>query len=115
MSRRPKNPGNAKTHHKRRQRLRQRLRAEGVSEAEIATILERKRREQLATRETDPLKRHRLIHAEEIARAEAYTSPDDRGFRPTRIDPLLRGTARAVGATARAVRRGTTYTDDEVR
>ena len=41
--------------------------------------------------------------------ADAAPTPivrlDDKGFRPTRVDPLLTGAARATGETARAVRR----------
>jgi hypothetical protein len=39
-----------------------------------------------------------------------HTRPDDRGYRPNPGDPLLRGAARATGATARAVKRRTTIT-----
>lgn len=38
-----------------------------------------------------------------------YVSPDDSKYRPNSRDPLLHGAARATGATAKAVRRGTSY------
>lgn len=44
-----------------------------------------------------------------------YTSPDDRGYRPTQQDSVLHGPARATGAAARAVRRGTTYAKWQIR
>ena len=40
-----------------------------------------------------------------------YESPDDSKYKPRVYDPLLTGTARVTGKTAKAVRRKNTYTD----
>ena len=37
----------------------------------------------------------------------------DRGYRPKQVDPILKGAGRATGATAKAVKRGTTLTRSE--
>lgn len=42
---------------------------------------------------------------------DAYNSPNDNAFRPTSVPAELRGTARATGQTATAVRKGQTVTD----
>lgn len=84
-----------------RNRLRTELAACGVPPAEIASAVERLRFEQLVAH-------HGLEGARAIVYREVKTL-DDKGYRPTRRDPLLHGPARATGATARAVRRRSTY------
>lgn len=56
-----------------------------------------------------------LYGSREAAGRELYAAqpeqPDDRRYRPGYVDPLLRGSARATGQTATAVRSGRTVTD----
>lgn len=59
-----------------------------------------KRRELLDQGWTDELIRKYLV--------TPHQTPDDAGYRPDYIDPVLRGPARATGQTAEAVRRGRT-------
>lgn len=82
------------------------------------TAIER-RVEELACAHPDVLARFRLAVANIRGETEQYTralydaqpdQPDDRGYRPTHVDPILQGTARATGQTAAAVRRGRTVT-----
>lgn len=44
---------------------------------------------------------------------EDYESPDDKGFKPTKVDAVLNGVARATGQTAKAVKRRKTITKHE--
>lgn len=39
-----------------------------------------------------------------------YVAPNDKGLKPTYVDPVLRGVARATGETAKAVKRKKTIT-----
>lgn len=71
----------------------------------------------LAQFEYVPSKReqNRLFQQRAEAERMALIGPppsdlDDAGYKPTRVDRLLTGTARATGQTAKAVRRGKTVT-----
>lgn len=91
------------THKTNRQRLRNRLRAEGVPEEEIARILARKREDQRRQREIERLATDR----------PADGDLDDAGYHPTRVDSTLTGVGRATGETAVSVRRGRALTRHE--
>lgn len=86
-----------------RQAKRKKWRALGWTEDRIAAALERYEFEHAVR-----------IHGLDAARQMAYDrqpdQPDDRGYRPTHVDSILTGTARATGQTAAAVRRGRTVT-----
>lgn len=41
---------------------------------------------------------------------EDYEPPDDKGYKPPKIDSVLTGVGRATGETARAIKRGKTIT-----
>lgn len=91
---------------KRRQKLRERLLAEGVNARLVDKIIEQQRHDDLVTR-----------HGLEEARAIAYTEAqrqdkhwDDTGYEPKLGDPLLRGPARVGGITAQVVKRRDTIT-----
>jgi molybdopterin-biosynthesis enzyme MoeA-like protein len=92
----------AKRHQETRRKLRRRLEADGVPEAQIERRLDRLRREQEAARRAD-VARDELdrIHDETWAALRL----DDTGFKPTVVDPLQRGAARVTDTTARAARR----------
>lgn len=96
---------------KRRRKLRARLEAQGVSEKAIVSILDQKRRDDRQART--------LLNVESV---EGYNPandagyyPDDSKFRPTPVDPLLKGAARVTGMTAKVVRRGETITEYQYR
>jgi hypothetical protein len=94
-------------HQKARQRLRRRLRDQGVSDTEIARQVERLRQRQAAA-----LRAGVRPGDLEAVFDQTHTALrlDDTGYRPTPGDPLLQGVARATGATAKAVRRRRTLT-----
>lgn len=90
---------------KRRKKLKERLRAEGCSEELIERIIAKERQKDLVRRHGSE---------DEARRARAKSSrnmPDDTGYEPDTVDPLLRGPGRADGITARVVVRGETITD----
>lgn len=94
---------------KRRSALRKRLRAAGVPEGEIERILAVKREDDRAARHgEDPRKGTR---EEILARTDDSLWPDDTGYKPSTVDSLLNGSARATGITARVVRRRETVTE----
>jgi hypothetical protein len=76
--------------------MRKKMRKQGYSEEQIADVIERMHFEQDCAR----------LGVEE-ARALRYArihEPDQKGYKPTRHDPLLHGPGRAMGDTAKAVR-----------
>jgi SOS response regulatory protein OraA/RecX len=115
---------------RRRRKLEAALAEKGVAPEVIADVLaeiqqrqaERRDRERLpaelpsAVRRQFPEARVISLTDEERARLQAQqdrfwaNQPDDKGYRPKRIDSLTQGDARASGATALAVRRGKTLT-----
>ena len=116
--------GSARTARKRRKdqrnRLRARLAREGVEPAMVEVLLAELRARQdlehelrlagcapaLIARQVEEL-RVAQLHARLGAAGaidELCPTVDDTRFRPAVVDPLLRGVARATGATARAVR-----------
>ena len=88
---------------KRRQKLRKRLEAEGCSEALIERIIAQERHKDLVAR-------HGEYDARAALRKNARRHPADAGYEPSVGDPLLRGSARATGVTAKVVRRKSTIT-----
>ncbi len=92
-------------HGERRRQLRRKLEAQGVPEEEIERRLRAMQADQQRVRDVENHMR-RL----EARTDDAYVTPDDRGYRPSRVDPVLSGAARATGETAKAVRRGKTIT-----
>lgn len=48
--------------------------------------------------------------AEVLSYGEDYEQPSDKGFRPAKVDSILNGVGRAIGQTAKAVKRGKTVT-----
>lgn len=132
--------GTANTDKVARQRLRDRLRAKGVPEAEVQRLVAAKRDEQAAARgDTRPggpkrpkparpdldaeyqrwYDAHRRVDPTRPQRIEDETyrrlSLKDSAHRPRAHDPLTTGQARVTGETARAVKRGTTITLHEHR
>jgi hypothetical protein len=89
---------------KRRRRLRERLRAEGVSEEIIEQIVTETWRDEMTARYGENGLR-------KILRTNASKGPDDTGYEPSLGDPLLRGAARVQGITAKVVRRSQTITE----
>lgn len=76
--------------------MRQKLRKKGHTESEIADIIEQQWYHQDVA-----------MYGEERARQMRYDrieTPDDHGYKPTRIDPLLTGACRATGDTAKAIK-----------
>lgn len=102
--------GSKKTHSEKRRMLRVRLRAQGVSEEEIAIRVEQRRVEQLAARESARGLSSAIQALSQKETEAIWEQPDDRKFRPTTPDPITTGAARATGATAIAARRGKTLT-----
>lgn len=76
--------------------MRGKLRKRGYTEEEIADVIERMHFEQDCARLG--------VEAARQLRYDRIKQPDDKGYKPTRVDPLLKGTARATGDTAKAVR-----------
>lgn len=94
------------THQKNRARLRKKLLAQGVPPDRVTAILANKAERQHQQR----IEERGAVAERERVEEETYKrlSLDDSKHRPTSVDPLLRGAARATGETARAVRRGST-------
>lgn len=93
----------------RRAKLRKRLQAAGLSEAEIERIIAIKRAD-------DHHRRHDYdqpgpTREEILANTDDSLWPDDTGYRPVPVDPLLEGAARVNGVTAKVVRRRHTVTE----
>lgn len=88
---------------KRRKKLKARLRAEGASEELIERIIAKRRHEDLVARLGED-------QARAARRRGAKRDPDDTGYEPSDGDPLLRGSARATGMTAKVVGRRHTIT-----
>lgn len=101
-------PGSARTHERRRRKMRRQLEQAGVPAATIDRIIEAKRIEQQAARDAweAGAARRQQIQDETYARL----APDDRRHRPASPDGLLSGAGRAMGATAVAVRRSKAVT-----
>jgi hypothetical protein len=86
--------------------------------AELATI-----EQTIRSGQRDPQHYRRIHDSLAAARRSLRPAPasesaplpdvDDRGYRPSRVDPLLTGPARATGATAQAVRRANATTKYE--
>jgi hypothetical protein len=85
----------------RRTAWRDRWRRRGVPETVIRDRLEKMAFDQLVARAGIDI-------ASAIRYANAPDQPDDSKHRPTYVDPVLRGTGRATGETAKAVRRRST-------
>lgn len=96
------------TTHRKEQRRRQKARKRAEQEALRSTWgvydAERRAFEQLVA-EVGLEQAREIRYAEQAAR-----QPSDTGHRPSPGDPLLRGTARATGETAKAVQRRRTIT-----
>lgn len=92
----------ARRHKERRRVLRRRLEALGLPQQKIDRLVDELRRRQEAARRAGVT----LPELDEIHdRTWAERRLDDRGYRPTSPDPLLRGPGRVSEATARAARR----------
>lgn len=87
----------AKRDQRARGRLRKKLGAEGCDPALIDKLVEAMRVKQLRARLGDE-------RASRVLSDEAPRQPDDRGYKPAYVDPLLRGAGRATGDTAKSVR-----------
>lgn len=110
--------GSAETHRKQRQKLRKRLRAQGLTAAEIERRVDELVRRQRARRRDDGdylhwYEIHRAVHRPRDHHPDSPDSPDDRGYRPARLDPLQQGPARVTAITALASRRRKALTRDE--
>lgn len=123
--------GSAKTDQVARQKIRQKLRRWGMDpeELELCMIQIRERQIQknlghlaldapLCTRASYVRLMRKQITTNDKSPAhfrlgEDYIPPSDTGYKPTQIDPLLQGTARATGVTAKAVRKRKTLTKFE--
>lgn len=92
---------------KRRKKLRDKLLAEGASEAFIGRALEQMRWDDL-------VRRHGIDEARRIVHAELPTL-DDKGYRPKSPDSLLTGAGRADGMTAKVLKRRETITRFQYR
>lgn len=116
--------GSPKTDSKARQRFKQKLESWGMPRDEIQMCVAEAARRQQAKREGRlpqdadlcvrprylDLRARKVLGLEGVPRLEEeWAPPDDKGYRPIRVDPLLTGPARASGLTARAVRRGKSY------
>jgi hypothetical protein len=121
---------NKNTRAKERQRWRKRLRAWGMAEDEIELCMAQVRTNLRAKANgTLPIDAPLCTRAEYIHLlkkhsnpgddkphfhfGDDYEEPDDKGYAPKRIDPLLKGVARATGATAKVVKKGKTMTKFE--
>ena len=113
----------AKNRSEARRQLRRRLEALGVAPQAIEPIVWDHERRVEARHESNrhraevaaevAMRRERLADQEaslEVPLDGAWEPPDDKGYRPARIDPVLTGTARAAGQTAAAVKRRRTLT-----
>lgn len=92
---------------KRRAKLRARLEAAGVDQQRIERIIEAKRDDDRAARAGLRPERTR---EEILAHTDDSLWPDDTGYRPAPVDPLLTGAARVNGVAAKVVRRRHTIT-----
>lgn len=117
--------GSSKTDNVARKRMRERFRSWGMDEKEIEACIAQIKERQLARRrgllpDGVPLCTRaeylRLLRKNKPANdnsaavlklGENYKTSDDKGYKPAYIDPVLRGVGRATGATAKAVKRGT--------
>lgn len=86
-----------------RKKLRAKLRAEGASEELIEKIIEQERYAAL-------VKRHGPDEARRIVIDQTSQEPDDSGYKPSAVDPLLKGVARVTGKAAKVVKRRDTVT-----
>lgn len=87
----PERQRQGRKHRESRRRLRRRLEAEGVDPEEI-----KRRCAELAAAQ---------LERRQDSTWDRRLSPDDTGYRPTAVDPLERGPARATTRTAQAARR----------
>ncbi len=119
--------GSSKTDQVNRKRMRQRFRSWGMDEKEIGLCMDQIKARQRAKREgTLPLDAPLCVRSEYVRLLRKnkpgndnsaavlhlgrdYETPDDAGYKPTYIDPVLRGAGRAVGKTAKAVKRGKSF------
>lgn len=91
---------------KRRKKLREKLEAAGYAQDVVESIIEHRRQEDRARRHNLDLRVYRYDPEND----QGYY-PDDTGYKgPSAGDPLLRGSARAQGITAKVVRRDSTIT-----
>lgn len=105
--------GTDETHRKKRQALRAKLRKLGLPEEYIERRTDVMRARQQAERIGNDAEARRLGEVErELLHEQTYltTRLDDSKHKPTYVDPVLRGAARATGNTATAVRTGKTFT-----
>lgn len=104
-----------------RRRLRRRLEAQGYPPAEVDRLVEQRRADQMARRRHDTkmstqAERRAQVRALHDERDDTYEATyrrlngDDRGFKPTKHDPLTQGQGRV---TAKAARRGRSVTKFE--
>ena len=99
-------PSRRDTHKKNRQRLRAKLEALGYSPDYIAAAIARRKEVQQERRDFE--RENAVVH-------EPFEDLPDVGYKPAPVDRLLTGQGRAVGAAARAVKRGKTVTLHEYR
>lgn len=120
--------GNKKTDSANRSEMRRRLRRWGMSEEDVKACVEQvKERQRLKNQGVIPLDAplctlavyrdylRKQLRPNDTAAAilklgDDYVPPSDSGYKPDYVDPVLRGTARAVGKTAKAVKKGKTFT-----
>lgn len=120
--------GNKKNQHTKRREFRKKLESWGMDPKEIEKCVDqfkdRQHQKALGQMPIDaPLCTRaeyvRLLRQQEGARPSStphlrfgddYESPDDKGYRPPKVDHVLTGVARATGETAMAVKRGKTIT-----
>lgn len=76
--------------------MRKKLRAKGYTELEIADVIEQMQYQQDCARLG--------VEAARQLRYDKIHEPDDTGYKPTYVDPLLKGVARVTGDTAKAVK-----------
>ena len=86
-------------------RERQALKARGLLPLD-APLCDRPEYNRYVRESTNTYKNNQLI----INATEPLATDDAKGYAPTYVDPLLKGAARATGATAKVVKRGRTMT-----
>jgi hypothetical protein len=92
---------------KKRAKLRARLRAQGVSEERIEQIIAQRRADDY---DRGHARSQALSREQILANTDDSLWPDDSGYKPAKVDPLLRGPARVQGMTAKVVKRRSSIT-----
>jgi Holliday junction resolvasome RuvABC DNA-binding subunit len=102
--------GNPKTNARKRTEFRRYLESLGYSPAEVErAVASREERRAAKARQADQEEALDQAHKPKPP-AQEWEYLDDTGYRPTQVDSVLTGVARATGQTAAAVKRRSTMT-----